>query len=312
MAEYRKYMHIERLEKEECDGLLQNNPVYVTAKVDGTNCVIWYDGEKVCGGSRTRQLSQSSDNAGFYTWLTSGSKEAGALRQVVVEHPNWIIYGEWLGLKKFIGQIKSYDSIAKGHMYIFDVYDTDANHYLADPTWREALRDYNLEPYYVELLAVLNHPTYDDIVEIAKANNFLLTYAECVGEGVVCKAPDFRNKWGHNVYGKIVLDEFKQRKEQSRKKKDPITREGIETDIVDYWVTEAEMAKAKAKVCIALGADEFDKKSGKFIGFFLEMIWKDLLEEMSAICKQYKNPIIDFRILRNASNAKGRQFLGLI
>lgn len=149
-------------------------------------------------------------------------------------------------------------------------------------------------------------------MEIAKQNKFLLTHAENIGEGVVCKAPDFRNKYGRNVYGKIVLEEFKQRMKQNKKKQTSIMREGIESDIVEYWVTEAEMTKAKAKVCVALEADEFDKKSGKFIGFFLEMIWKDLLEEMSAICKQYKNPIIDFRVLRNVCNTQGRKFLGLI
>lgn len=312
MVQYKRYQHVERLENEECDGLLQNNPVYITAKVDGTNCVIWYDGDRVHGGSRTRELSEFSDNAGFYNWLTSDSSEAVALRQAVVEHPNWTIYGEWLGFAKFIGQIKTYDSFAKGHMYIFDVYDHEAEHYLADPVWREALKNYGLEPYYVELLAVLDHPTYEDVVEIAKTNKFLLSQAEHAGEGVVCKAPDFRNRWGHNVYGKIVLDEFKQRKQRGNKKKEIIAREGIESDIVDYWITESEMTKAKAKVCVALGADEFDKKSGKFIGFFLEMIWKDLLEEMPAICKQYKNPIIDFRVLRNVSNTQGRKFLGLI
>ena len=312
MTEYRKYMHVQRLGDEEVEGILNNNPVYVTAKVDGTNCVIWYDGEKVCGGSRTRQLSQFSDNAGFYAWLMSDSSEAVALRQVVIDHPYWTIYGEWLGFAKFIGQIKTYDSFAKGHMYIFDVYDHEVEHYLPDPVWRNFLSSYGLEPYYVELLAVLDHPSYEDIVHVAESNKFLLTHAEHVGEGVVCKAPDFRNKWGRNVYGKLVLDEFKQRMKQNNKKKTPIVREGIESDIVDYWITDAEMTKAKAKVCVALEAEEFDKKNGKFIGYFLEMIWKDLLTEMSAICKQYKNPIIDFRILRNASNTKGRKFLCLI
>lgn len=312
MTSYRKYIHVERLDKEDVSEMLQSNPVYVTAKVDGTNCVIWLDDDgKVQCGSRTRQLSEFSDNAGFRAWLMSDHAEAVALRQVVIDYPGWVVYGEWLGFAKFVGQIKTYDSTAKGHMYIFDVYDTDSECYLADPEWRAELKGYGLEPYYVELLAVLDHPTYDDVLQIAKTNKFLLTHAENLGEGVVCKAPNYRNKWGHTVYGKIVLEDFKARMKQN-KKKEVVAREGIESDIVDFWVTEAEMTKAKAKVCVALEADEFDKKNGKFIGYFLEMIWKDLLEEMSAICKQYKNPIIDFRLLRNASNIKGRKFLGLI
>ena len=40
MSEYKKYLHVERLGSEECEGLLDNDAVYVTAKVDGSNgCV---------------------------------------------------------------------------------------------------------------------------------------------------------------------------------------------------------------------------------------------------------------------------------
>ena len=42
MSEYKKYLHVERLGSEECEGLLDNDAVYVTAKVDGSNgCVYW-------------------------------------------------------------------------------------------------------------------------------------------------------------------------------------------------------------------------------------------------------------------------------
>lgn len=310
---YKPYSHVERLEKEECDGLLQNSTVYVTAKVDGSNAVVWYDIEtgEVCGGSRKRQLNQFSDNAGFYAWLQSDHLEAVNLRQFVKDYPQYIVYGEWMGFAKFIGQIKTYDPQARGHVYIFDVFDTKQGDYLPDPEWRAMLAEYDLDEYFVELLAVLDHPSYEDVIEVAKRNKFLLSQAENLGEGVVCKVPHFRNRWGHNVYGKIVLDEFKQHQGMP-KKKSPVVREGLETEIVDYWVTEAEMAKAKGKVCVALNADEFDKKNGKFIGMYLEMVWTDLLEEMKAIVKQYKSPIIDFRVLRNASNVKARKYIGLI
>ena len=313
MAEYKSYLHVERLDSPECEGLLDNDNIMVTAKIDGTNaCVFWSDKfGQVVGGSRSRQLSEFSDNAGFYAWLQSECEEAVDLRRVVSEHPNWIVYGEWLGFAKFIGKIKTYDSVAKGHMYIFDVYDIETQSYLPDPEWREALRSYNLEPYYVELLAILNHPTYNDVVEVAKSNKFLLTHAENLGEGVVCKVPHYKDKWGHTVYGKVVLDEYKQRQGMP-KKKNPVVREGLESDIVDYWVTDAELAKAKEKVCVILEMDEFDKKNGKAIGYYLEMVWSDLMTEMKAIVKQYKSPIIDFRLLRNAANTKARQYIGLI
>ena len=196
-------------------------------------------------------------------------------------------------------------------MYIFDVFNTETGLYLADQEWRPMLAEYDLEPYFVELLAVLDHPTYEEIVEIAKTNKFLLDNDERPGEGVVCKAPAYRNQWGHQVYGKIVLEEYKQRQGMP-KKKNPVVREGLESEIVDYWVTDAELAKAREKVCVALEVDTFDTKNGKFIGMYLEMAWRDLLEEMHAICKQNHSPIIDFRLLRNACNIKARKYIGLI
>lgn len=36
---YRKYTHIERLGREEVDGILKGT-VYITPKIDSTNCVV--------------------------------------------------------------------------------------------------------------------------------------------------------------------------------------------------------------------------------------------------------------------------------
>ena len=43
MAKYKSYLHVERLSNPDCEGLLQNDQVFVTAKVDGTNACVWYD-----------------------------------------------------------------------------------------------------------------------------------------------------------------------------------------------------------------------------------------------------------------------------
>ncbi len=37
MGTYKRYMHVERLGTEECEGLLDNERVFVTVKVDGSN-----------------------------------------------------------------------------------------------------------------------------------------------------------------------------------------------------------------------------------------------------------------------------------
>lgn len=312
MTGFKGYTHVVRLDHEDAEGLLQNDKVYISAKIDGTNGCIWYDEkrEKICAGSRTRELSQDNDNASFFSWVYSDADEAIKLRELVKAYPDFIVYGEWLGIDKFIGHIKSYDDCAQGHFYIFDMYDTNNNLYLHEYVWRDIAISYELEEYCVKLLAVLNHPSYEDVVKIAENNKFLLSHAEHAGEGVVCKVPGWKNKYGHTCYGKIVLDEFKQFIKKG-KHRPQLQQENIETDIVEYFITEAELTKAKAKTCVICEADDFDKKSGKMVGIFLNLCWNDLLDEMRMICKKYHNPIINMKMLQIATQNKGRKFLGL-
>ena len=313
MAKYKSYLHVERLTTPECEGLLQNDEVYVTAKIDGTNSCVWYDQEthEVGAGSRKRELNMNKDNASFYGWVHSNRADAAQLRQLVMDYPSYIVYGEWLGLEKFVGSIKTYDPSSLGHFYIFDIFDTATLSYLHEKDWRKLVVEYGLGDYCVQLLAVLSHPSYEDVVKVAEQNTFLLTHAENKGEGVVCKVPGWRNRYGNICYGKIVLDEYHQHKKQG-KHKPAAKREGIENDVVQYIVTDSEMAKSKAKVCNELGLDEFDLKSGKCIGMYLNYCWNDLLQEIPLICKKYKNPKIDFAVLRAECQNQARRYLGLI
>ncbi len=66
------------------------------------------------------------------------------------------------------------------------------------------LAEAGLERWFVRVLAVLDHPTADDVVRIGKENDFLLEGTGMVGEGIVCKAPGWRNAYGRQAYGKIV------------------------------------------------------------------------------------------------------------
>lgn len=311
MSGYKSYMHVERLGSPETEGLLQNDCVVVTAKVDGTNaCVYWdSDKEQVGAGSRKRALTAEKDNADFYTWICSSHEEAVALRRFITDNPYYIVYGEWLGSSKFVGSIKTYDSSALGHMYIFDVYDTRIQQYLYEESWREMLSLYNLDSWFVEVLGILSHPSYEDIVELAENNKFLLTNAENKGEGVVCKAQGWRNKYGRQVYGKIVLDEFHEHKSKAKHRANT-QAEDIEKDIIEYFVTDSELAKAKEKTAVHFGEDF--RIEGKFMGYFLNQVFNDVIEEMPFILKKYQMPVINFRILKAEAQNKARKYLGLM
>lgn len=311
MSGYKSYTHVIRLEHPDCEGLLQNDFVAVTAKVDGTNACVYWDTktEQVGAGSRKRALTAEKDNANFYAWVHSGQEEAVALRRFVTENPHLIIYGEWLGDSKFIGSIKTYDSSALGHMYIFDVFDTEKMEYMWEIDWRNLLASYSLSPWFVELLGVFGYPSYDDIVQVAEGNKFLLSNAENKGEGVVCKARDWKNKYGRICYGKIVLDEFHEHKSKGKHKANT-QAENIEKEIVEYFITDSELAKAKEKTAVHF--DEEFKIEGKFMGFFLNAVFNDIIDEMPYILKKYQMPIINFRVLKAESQNRARKYLGLM
>lgn len=306
MAHYKSFTHVERLGKDETDGIL-NGTCYISPKLDGTNAVVWYADGCVCAGSRTRELSPLSDNAGFYDWVHSDDPEAVLLRRMLQENRHLIVYGEF-GVGR-VAHIKDYDETAHNKLWIFDMYDTIKETYVHPETVMNVCVACGLQDWWVPYTTIEN-PTQEQIQNLAENNQFLLSNANHAGEGVVIRNPAFRNKWGNYVIAKFVLDEFKQRAGQSKVKTDS-KRIDCEQNIVDYYVTEAELAKAKAKVALAIGT-EFDKKNGKCVGMYLNLVFNDaVLAEMSDICKRYKRPVIDFQVLSNLCSIKAREYIGL-
>lgn len=307
MGHYKKYLHVERLESEECAGLLDNGEVFVTAKVDGSNgCAYWSDKTgRVTAGSRNNELSDENDNAFFSAWLQGDSEEARLLRAYCSAHRNRVVYGEWMGRNTFVGAFKHYDKTALGTLILFDVYDIEAEEFLPERQWRNELAQAGLEPYFVKLLAVLDHPAIDDIEAVAQTNQFLLEGTELVGEGVVCKVPGWKNAFGRTAYGKLVLDEFK------KQRKSAAAKEGVEESIVENYMTDAELDKTIAKVCARCSSETFDPDSRKMVGMLTSICWNDLLTECPNWAKKMKNPVVDFGKLAGLCSARAKAHASL-
>lgn len=310
MANYKSFAHVERLGKTETDGIL-NGFCDITPKLDGTNAVLWWDKKDNCvgAGSRARKLSETKDNAGFFAWANSDNDEAIALGKFLTINQEIIVYGEW-GVGQ-VGNIKDYDPRAKGFLWIFDMYNVMANCYLTYDAIKAFAETYGFDQWLVPRIAQLHNPTKEEILEIAKNNHFLLENANHPGEGVVIRNYEFRDVYGHYQIAKLVLDEYKQRQGKP-KNKAASKRINCEQNIVDVYLTDAEMAKAKAKVTLALRADEFDIRSGKFIGMYLNMCFNDaIIAEIADIVKKYKHPVIDFQMLKDLAFKKARDYIGL-
>ena len=310
MATYKSFIHVERLDDTKIDvAAFLNGTVYCFPKLDGTNAVVWADesGDIHCG-SRKREVTIEHDNANFMNWFsTDASTEK--LRDFLVQNPNLIVYGEWLngvdGAKQ-AGSIKQY--LTPG-LWVIGMFDTDAGNYLYYDIYAHLLED-----VYDQIdrpVAILNNPTKEDIINLLADNHFNLP-DDVNGEGIVCWNYDFRDKFGHFQVAKIVAQEFLEHKGTSQKFKQPQVREGLEQNIVDAFVSSADCEKCKQKVMVMFNLDSWEN-SGKYIGTFLNLLYTDLVEEeMLSIVRRFKNPVIDFSILKNICFTKGRSYLGLI
>lgn len=104
----------------------------------------------------------------------------------------------------------------------------------------------------------------------------------------VYKNFDYRTKWGHIIWGKIVRAEYKQ------KNKAHVTGTvDIETDIIDKYCTDAFVLKEVDKIYSALGTWD-----NKYIGRYINTVWHEFItENMWDIIKKCKNPTINFRVM---------------
>ena len=295
MAIYHSFLHVERLDETKINvSAFLNGTIYIFPKLDGTNSCVWADelGNIHCG-SRKREISLDHDNADFMLFFTT-DKSTEKLRNFLIEHPYYIVYGEWLNGwsgRKQAGTIKQY--LDPG-FWIFGVFNNDTFSYINYEKYFSMLKD-----IYDKIdcpLAVLDHPSKEDIIALLEQNHFNLPN-DVLGEGVVCWNYDFRDQFGHFQVAKIVAKEFHEMKGQSQKIKIPQVREGLEQDIINAFVSSADCEKCKQKVMVMFNLDSW-YNSGKNIGTFLNLLYNDLIEEeMISIIKRFKNPVIDFAIL---------------
>ena len=308
MAQYKSFVHVLRLNRPEVEGYL-NGKIYVSVKMDGTSAVMYCgDDGKVHYGSRTREVTPTNDNAGFATYCEFGDDaQIAALKQFVLDHPNLIVFGEWLaGVdgRKLTGTIKTY---LNGGFYVFAVFDVDAGRYLTHDEWvpmLDGIYDKLMRP-----IAVLDNPTEEEVDALLDKTGYDLP-PNTLGEGIVLYNFDFRDDYGHPQFCKIVRSEYLDSK-KSPKKRLQMNPDDLESEIAKFYITDAEIGKEQNKIMLALGEDTW-VSDNKHIGRLVSTVWHEFVaDSLPTVIKKYHNPTIDFAKLNGLSNARVREFLGL-
>jgi hypothetical protein len=293
VSEFIKYQHVERYDKTDCIGLLEG-VCYIFPKIDGTNASVWMDEPEQHGiceksivlgaGSRKRKLSEGSDNAGFHAWVTGSGRSS--LGRLFSAFPGWRLYGEWL----VPHTIKGYREDAWRKFYVFDVTDEDGK-YIHYYVYKDVLEKYGLD--YIPAMAVIKNPTPDGLVNLAKSNQYLMEDGQGSGEGIVIKNYDFVNRYGRVQWGKLVLNEFKDKHSSNGGPRKIQETKSAAENIAEKYVTKSMVDKELAKV--KLTGENLEKK--KLIHMLFNFVWDDLMGEMKNIAKEFKRPILDFKQL---------------
>ena len=298
---YKSYQHIEKLGTIETEGILNGN-VHLSYKIDGSNgCIFLKDDSKLGFGSRKRELSIADDNMGFVYSFISNKELYNKYLSILLKHPTYIIYGEWL----VPVTIKRYDLDAWKKFYVFDIFDTETGKYLPFDEYRKILDEHEL--LYIPEIAVLTNPTEEEIkTYLDKTGDYLIT--EGLGEGIVIKNYDYKNKYGRTTWAKMLTEDFRKNKKESREKNHIAKeKEDIEFIIINAFLTPEHVLKEKHKI-----EEKYGGWSSKNIHELLNRVYDEFLKDnFEIILKKFKDPTINFWNLRKYSNDYVKEIINI-
>lgn len=297
--QYRKYMHIERFGTTVVENI-ELGVCYIFPKIDGTNSSVFLgnDGE-LHAGSRTREISIESDNAGFCAYAKSSEN----LNKLVKENPTLRFFGEFL----VPHSLRTYRENTWRKFYVFDVIeeqDNDEFRYLPYDEYKLILEQYDIE--YIPPIAVIRNTNYEQLIGQLEKNVFLIEDGKGAGEGIVIKNYEYVNKYGRVTWAKIVSSEFKEKHSKIMcGGKISNGKAMIEETIAEKYVTKALCKKVFAKI-----ENEKGEWRSQFIPMLLNMVYYDVVnEECWNFVKENKNPTINFGTLLALCNAKVKKQL---
>src|SRR6478735_7596187 len=245
---FKKYQHLERFGTTEV-AQIELGECFIFPKIDGTNASVWIENGQLKAGSRTRELSLESDNAGFYKWAL----EQPSLFNYLTENPTHRLFGEWL----VPHSLKTYRQDAWRKFYVFEVVvdrlDSELAHesdekfnYLNYNDYKPLLEKHEID--FIPPIAVIRNSNYEQLINQLMKNDFLIEDGKGYGEGIVLKNYDFKNKYGRKTWAKIVTSEFKEKHAKVMGKSTIEGKKMVEEEIAEKYVTTAFCEKEYAKI----------------------------------------------------------------
>lgn len=233
MKEHKKYMNIVRLGHKSTQGVLNvGDKITVTEKIDGANAHFGFDGDshdKLIVGSRNQKLSDQQTLNGFYFWVIQNINPLQLI-------DGYRYYGEWLVPHKI-----KYKEDAYKQFYLFSIYDENKQEYLSDEIVKnEAIRLGLKQPEYFYEGGYIS---FEHLQQFIGRSN--LTEVPNTGEGIVVKNVGYKDRFGNQMFVKLVSESFAEIQKQ-KLPKDPSKKSEIES-LVQSVLTENRVEKILLK-----------------------------------------------------------------
>lgn len=275
-------MHIERFGTDEVEGI-DIGLCYLFPKLDGTNSSVWAKDQVLHAGSRSRDLTLEQDNFDFYHFVTETIRTK-KLEEYFRKYPDRRLYGEYL----VPHTIKTYRNEAWRRFWVFDVLDVDK--YMPYPDYVQSLEDFSID--YIPPLCVINNPSIEQLRHEMDINTFMMKEGY-VGEGIVIKNYGFYNKYGRQVWAKLVKNEFKEKNAKEFGIRSLEGQKTLESYIIEKYCTETFIEKTYANIIAERGV-----WSSKMIPELLGRGFHDLINEnIWQTIKDFGLRTIDFKRL---------------
>ena len=279
MKEIKKYMSIERYGKASTqDVIKEGDYITITEKIDGSNASFCLDNENPLGVScysRNQPLTEENRLRGHYDWIINNITP---IKEKL--NPNYRYIGEWLVSHKVV-----YKEDAYYNFYLFSIWDEKNEQYLHDDIVKAEAKRLGLKTpeYFYEG----EYISFEHLMSFVGKSN--LTLEPNTGEGVVVKNVNYTDRFGKQVFVKLVSEKFA----EVQKQKLPKTpnKDNAFTSAIQSVLTKARVEKLLYKL---LDEQIIDEDYGiEDMGNLLKLLGSRVYDD---ICKEEFETIQDIEV----------------
>lgn len=246
--------------------LNRGDQIIIQEKVDGANASFAVvDGELKCW-SRNRELSMGNTLEGFYVWAKQNIEVDKLLEGVVY-------FGEWTAQHKVV-----YEGYAK-QFFLYDIYNLHLEEYVSFSMVRDEAKrlGLNLIPVFFEG----EFESFEQLMSyVGRTELNGKLGQEVSGEGIVVKNVDYRDRFGKQMFVKLVVDKFAEVQMQ-KAPKDPKKKFTPEELKVRECITSPRVEKQLFKMIEEglLDRDYGVEDMGKILKHVSPLVAEDILKE---------------------------------